>query len=162
MHYVDFYKGICKPATQATLDALKAPPPHLILPPVLLLSPDSSMPRLSAVCSAALLSQIDLDFNLDMLCTSGGAVFQLFVHGFSTMVVLRCSIGSCANIAHMLGGPKGERELNLVLKPAHNQSKLFSCLHTQLDPKKIIQSYRSGKDHSSVFRLVTSSQEVRA
>ena len=51
------------------------------------------------------LDRLDIDLNLmtDVLSTSGGAIFELYIHGISVLILLRASTGSYATLCHMQG-----------------------------------------------------------
>ena len=39
----------------------------------------------------------------DVLSTSGGAIFELYIHGISVLIILRASTGPYAFLRHMDG-----------------------------------------------------------
>ena len=61
--------------------------------------------------------EIDLDLLTDVLSTQGGAIFELFIHGATTLIILRPSTGSFAFNEQR----KCERQLQLLFKTLHNQ-----------------------------------------
>ena len=61
---------------------------------------------------------LDLDYTTDVLSTNVGAVFELHIHGFTTLVILRPSLGSTTYLAFRRGGPHAAA---LVLRSVHNQ-----------------------------------------
>ena len=61
---------------------------------------------------------ISLDFITNIKSTNGGAVVEVYIHGFSTLVVLRPSTGSTVFSAYVKGGPQAAM---LLLASFHNQ-----------------------------------------
>ena len=61
---------------------------------------------------------VNLDYVTNVLSTNGGAIFEVYVHGFSTLVVLRPSTGSTV-FSHYVKG--GQQAALLILASFHNQ-----------------------------------------
>lgn len=92
-----------------------SPPAPPLLPP--LLPPLHT--RLFHWCQATLDALgIDLDYTTDVMATNAGGIFELYIHGFTTLVILRPSLGSSAYLAHLRHGPQATA---LLVRAVHNQ-----------------------------------------
>lgn len=74
-------------------------------------------PRAPAQDTLSVLN-VNLDYVTNVLSTNGGAIFEVYVHGFSTLVVLRPSTGSTV-FSHYVKG--GQQAALLILASFHNQ-----------------------------------------
>ena len=90
-------------------------PPQCRAPPLSATAAHSSPPWTQATLNAL---GIPLDFITNIKSTNGGAVVEVYIHGFSTLVVLRPSTGSTVFSAYVKGGPQAAM---LLLASFHNQ-----------------------------------------
>jgi len=74
-------------------------------------------PRTLAQATLSVLN-VNLDYVTNVLSTNGGAIFEVYVHGFSTLVVLRPSTGSTIFSKYVTGG---QQAALLILASLHNQ-----------------------------------------
>ena len=89
----------------------------------------------------------EVDMLVELLSSGSGCICELFIHGMSTFVVLRVSVGSCVFITSL----KGEQDLHTLLMRLYNQMLLVRLMATG---HKLIK-YDSAK--SWLLDLVTNS-----
>ena len=94
----------------------------------------------------------EVDMLLDLLSSGCGSICELFVHGVSTFVVLRVSVGSCVFIQSRNGI---EQDIHTLLTRLYNQMLLVRLMATR---QKLIK-YDSTK--SSLFDFVTNSEAAK-
>ena len=93
----------------------------------------------------------EVDMLLDLLSSGCGSICELYIHGVSTFVVLRVSVGSCVFKESL----SGAQALHTLLTRLYNQMLLVRLMATR---QKLIK-YDSTK--SSLFDFVTDSEAAK-
>jgi len=114
----------------------------------------------AAPLSQETINELDLsvlDFDLDVLATGGGAIFELYIDGGMTLVILRPSTGSFAYYNYRDGG---RRSLLEVMRPLHNQMVVLAAMmgfkipifRSDTSPLALIFDKASAADITSLLR----------